>query len=183
MRSIMKTSQAENLIRPVCLSSNQAGSALIVSLIMLLLITLVAVAGMQTTIMQERMSANFYDRDLAFQAAESALREGEQFVLDGSLPVFSNSNGLYQINSNNRPVWGGGTSNADTAALAYLGDLDGVFAQPEYFIEQIDTFQPAGTETETGVAAPEVTFFRITARGFGGSSDTQVIVTSVVRAR
>lgn len=174
----------------------QKGSALIVSLVMLLLITLVAVGGMQSTIMQERMSANLHDRDLAFQAAESALRIGEAFAISDDWSVLSNDSGLYEINNAGRPTWGGGTSTANSAAFAISGSggtalpttptnyqhtLPEVAQQPQFYIEEIVSLQPAGTETETGVVLPPISFYRVTARGFGGSPDTVAIVSSVVR--
>lgn len=58
----------------------QTGSALIISLLFLLILTILAVAGIQTTSMQERMSGNMRDRNMAFQASEAALRGGEDHV-------------------------------------------------------------------------------------------------------
>ena len=55
----------------------QQGSALIISLIILLLMTLIGVTAMQTTTLEERMTGNMRDSNIAFQAAEAALREGE----------------------------------------------------------------------------------------------------------
>lgn len=56
---------------------HERGAALIISLILLVLITLVGVASLRNVVLEERMSANFYDRSLAFQAAEAGLRAGE----------------------------------------------------------------------------------------------------------
>jgi type IV pilus assembly protein PilX len=53
---------------------NQQGSALIVSLIFLLLLTLLSVAGIKSSTSQERMAANVKLKSDSFQAAESALR-------------------------------------------------------------------------------------------------------------
>ena len=59
---------------PLIPSANaQRGVALVVSLILLLVITLMSLGGMQNATLQERMSGNMYDRSLAMQAAESAL--------------------------------------------------------------------------------------------------------------
>jgi type IV pilus assembly protein PilX len=58
----------------------QRGVALVVSLIMLVLATLIGLASVRGTNLQERMSANMYDRSLAFQRAESALRAGEDAI-------------------------------------------------------------------------------------------------------
>lgn len=58
----------------------QCGVALVVSLILLVLATLIGLASMRGTNLQERMSANMYDRSLAFQRAESALRAAEEAI-------------------------------------------------------------------------------------------------------
>lgn len=62
----------------------QRGAALIVALILLMIMSMLGLSSIRTTSMQERMSANAFDRSLAFQAAEYALRLGEdQAVLWG----------------------------------------------------------------------------------------------------
>ncbi len=57
------------------------GAALIVSLILLLVMTILGISGIQTTTMETRMAANSADRNLALQAAEHALRVAEADVL------------------------------------------------------------------------------------------------------
>lgn len=52
----------------------QGGSALIVTLILLLVITVIGVAGMGSTILQERMAGNMQDSAQVFEATESGLR-------------------------------------------------------------------------------------------------------------
>ena len=63
-------------------SRKQRGAVLVVALIFLVVMTLLILASIRGTVMQERMASNLYDRSLAFQAAEAALREGERFVLE-----------------------------------------------------------------------------------------------------
>ena len=65
-------------------SRKQRGAILIVALIFLLVMTVLILASIRGTVMQERMASNLYDRSLAFQAAEAALREGESWVLENS---------------------------------------------------------------------------------------------------
>ena len=65
-----------NDIRPR-MSTRQSGASLIVVLILLLVMTLLGLAVLGNTLLEERMSANMFDRSLGFQAAETALREGE----------------------------------------------------------------------------------------------------------
>ena len=55
----------------------QRGVALVVALVLLLVATIVGLAASRGTLLQERMSANSYDRSLAFQRAEAALRAAE----------------------------------------------------------------------------------------------------------
>ncbi|QIK36824.1 pilus assembly protein [Caldichromatium japonicum] len=57
--------------------AGQAGAALILTLLFLVLIILVAISGIQTVALEERMAGASSDRNLAFQAAEAALRVGE----------------------------------------------------------------------------------------------------------
>ncbi|GAB3784012.1 pilus assembly PilX family protein [Dyella agri] len=52
----------------------QRGIALVVALILLVLITLVGLAAVHGTILQQKMASNQYDREQAFQSAEAAIR-------------------------------------------------------------------------------------------------------------
>ena len=51
----------------------QQGVVLVIALIMLMLVTLVTVSSMTVNVQQEKMAGNVRDRDLAFQAGESAV--------------------------------------------------------------------------------------------------------------
>lgn len=55
-------------------STRQRGIALAVSLVLLVVVTLLGVAGIRATTTQQRMATNFFDRGLAFQNAEAGLR-------------------------------------------------------------------------------------------------------------
>jgi type IV pilus assembly protein PilX len=52
----------------------QRGVALVIALILLVVVTLVGFAAIRGTIMQQKMASNLYDRQLAFQSAEAAMR-------------------------------------------------------------------------------------------------------------
>ncbi len=60
---------------------NQRGSALFISLILLVGITLIGLSSMSSSIMQEKMANNFRQEDLAFQSAASAMRWAEFWLL------------------------------------------------------------------------------------------------------
>jgi len=62
----------------------QRGAALAVALILLVLVTLIGLAAVRGVTVQQRMTANFYDREVGFQAAEAGLRAGEDTVATGT---------------------------------------------------------------------------------------------------
>lgn len=57
---------------------DQRGVSLIVSLVLLVIVTLLALGSMRGVVLQTRMSGSTHDRSLAFQAAEVSLREAER---------------------------------------------------------------------------------------------------------
>ena len=63
----------------------QNGAILVVSLLLLLVMTVLALTASQSTRMQERMAGNARDLDLAFQAGEAGLR-GAETRIDGMIP-------------------------------------------------------------------------------------------------
>ena len=68
--------------------SRQQGISLIVSLVLLVVVALLAVGSMRGVGLQARMSGTTTDRNLAFQAAEVALREAEHRAIDAWPPTF-----------------------------------------------------------------------------------------------
>jgi len=61
-------------------SPAQRGSALPVVLLLLLLVTVLGLAAMRGSLMQEKMTSNAVARSYSFQAAEAVLREAESFA-------------------------------------------------------------------------------------------------------
>ncbi|MDY6929779.1 MAG: PilX N-terminal domain-containing pilus assembly protein [Pseudomonadota bacterium] len=68
----------ENQTLPKNGPEQERGVALVVSLVLLVVVTLVGLAGMRGTVLQERMAGGAYDRETGFQAAEAALILGAQ---------------------------------------------------------------------------------------------------------
>ncbi|MDP3454297.1 PilX N-terminal domain-containing pilus assembly protein [Methyloversatilis sp.] len=81
---------------------SQRGATLLVALVMLIVMTLLGLASIRGTSMQEKMGANMYDRSLAFQAVESALREAEASITVTT--TVTNSNGLYCLPGGTPPL-------------------------------------------------------------------------------
>jgi hypothetical protein len=119
------------------------------------------------------------------------LREAENFLrVTVALPEFADADGYYQVNSPDRPVWHGGAMSDGAGSIAYTSTpLDGVAEAPRYFIEELSTIKPPGSETCTGCPLSDATFFRVTAIGYGGAVDdaatpiTAVTLSTVYRSR
>lgn len=152
------------------------GSALIIGMLILLVLTVLGIISTQVTLMEEKMAGNYRDAALAFQAAESALRDAEADIrgrVDG-LKGFdgSCSAGLCDATGGLSEVWinqsGAGQEYGSQTGAA---DLAKVACQPRYWIEGFRVW-PAG-------AAGWKTRYRITAVACGGSANTQAILQSV----
>ena len=71
--------------------ARQSGAALITSLLLLLVLTVLGVVMMQTSRMQERMAGNTRDLNLALQGAEGALRYGEAVIAAAPTAPFAST--------------------------------------------------------------------------------------------
>lgn len=67
--------------------SRQRGVALVVALILLVVITLVGLAAVRGTIMQQKMTSNFTDRQIAFQVGEAGMRQAQIVVQSLATPI------------------------------------------------------------------------------------------------
>jgi type IV pilus assembly protein PilX len=75
-----------NSLRQLQSANQQTGAVLFISLIMLLLITLIGTTAIQTTTLDEKVTANLRNENMAFQAAETTLRQGERALSIWPLP-------------------------------------------------------------------------------------------------
>jgi len=60
--------------------AHQRGAVLIVSLLILLVMTIISVTALRTTSMDEKMASNTRQRQIAFNAAETAMRAAETWL-------------------------------------------------------------------------------------------------------
>jgi type IV pilus assembly protein PilX len=66
--------------RPLSSRRDQSGMSLFPALMFLLVLAVLGVSALNSTVMQEKMVSNTKDTNLAFQAAEAALRDAESDV-------------------------------------------------------------------------------------------------------
>lgn len=165
---------------------HQKGVALFVVLMLLLVVTILGLSSLRSTVMEERMSANMFDRSLGFHAAESALREAEARVaLSATRAAFPSSNcntGLCATpDSNSTERWlDSGFSGWNGATTAVAPAASG---QPQYIAESMGNGSNwAGCERiEPRDPLCESPRYRISARsGAAGTDRAQVILQSYV---
>lgn len=163
-------------------NNKQKGVALVVSLIMLLLMTLLAVSNMESTILEEKMAGNYKNRNSAFQAAEAGLRAGEGYLANTAvLPIFDGSTtGLYQPTSAGNSRWNTVNWSNNAEVIDYIGTLTSLSANPKYIIEELAPVAEGGGSKEVGTAL-ENRFYRITTQAEGNTSDAIVVLQSTYK--
>ncbi|HTW75945.1 MAG TPA: PilX N-terminal domain-containing pilus assembly protein [Steroidobacteraceae bacterium] len=157
--------------------ANQAGVVLFTALILLVILTLVGVMLARSESVEENISQNDQDHELAIQAAEATLRYAEVGLYNGTYWNFAgNANGLYTWESGTPDAFE--TYNLSSPAgslLTYGGVALPVVASPQFLIESLPSAALPGTSltaTQYGSPTPPVSIFRITAYSYGGDTNT-----------
>lgn len=160
----------------------QRGVVLVVSLIVLLLLTITGLASIQNSALQEKMAGNSHDHEQAFLSAETALRAGENYLVDNLSTISftdAGTNGFYDRSADddtdvnwqsNNTIWRNVTTIADAVATP-----------PKYFIEKLPDVAVANTSLATDAAMETEAIFRITAQGYGKTTLSRSVVTSTYK--
>ncbi len=167
---------------------HSSGVALFISLVLLLLLTIIGVSAVQGTSLEARMARNDHDSLLAFQAAESALRDAEdQVEAIVSTVNFSDAgtDGLWTVaDLGDTPRWED-QDTWDTANnhIEAPTEVLGVAAPPRYIIEHAASVVREENAYQLGdpygqSASDRIEIFRITALGTGGSAQARVLLQS-----
>lgn len=164
------------------------GVALFISLVLLLVLTILGVSVVQTTSLEIRMARNEQDTLLAFEAAESALRDGEA-ALEATTSIFAyndaGAGGLWDmpdLTDANRWEIDGIWSDGRTIVAATAVDSVASQQAPRYMLEHLATvqrdenaYQQDNEYNATG-SSDSVDVFRVTALGFGGTANSRVML-------
>ncbi|MEZ5488962.1 MAG: PilX N-terminal domain-containing pilus assembly protein [Gammaproteobacteria bacterium] len=169
---------------------NQQGAVLVFCLVFLVVLTMMAVTGMETSILEERMSGNLRDQSSAFQAAESALKVAENWLDDQIELPDTSSNGSTTVwvrdsmdpNPSDSLFWWQGSSTGESWWNTNAEALSGfsvVNSQPQYIIEHL-LEASVGQSIAIGngeIPLPRV-FHRITSRAEGATGSAEVTLQS-----
>ena len=171
----------------------QHGAVLVVSLVLLLILTMIGVTIARMQTVEERISRNEQNRDLAIQAAEAALRNAEAAVLDAIYSDFSqNTGGLYTLTPANGSIvdqlMSGAVPANSTTVLTYAGPALAnvpLAQQPQFVIESLPPVAMPGDNLGQSGAfnnpVPPVKIYRVTARAVGGDGTATATLQSVYR--
>jgi type IV pilus assembly protein PilX len=193
---------ANSYISVTKLQHNERGITLVMVLIFIITLSLVSAVAMRGVITGERVVANERDKALAFQAAESAAREGAAIVSNSydsaSTGTKLNSAGVVTIASPGHPLGGNADFWRTTSSLTPITsctmtssdtsqrmdwNLAGCFnkatgkyenlAEPKFVIEKM-LGVPAADSTPS---VPKTDcWYRITSRAVGGSGTADIIL-------
>lgn len=180
---------------------HERGFTLIAILVMMVVLAFIALAGISTSIVQERMAGNARDRNVALQAGEAALRDAERDIEanlsmssafeDGCTAGLCLPPSMTASAPQSAPVWT--ALDWSTKARAY-GSVTGAGAlmgagnvalasQPRYVIEMLPTLPPvagaSGCIGCTTVALEKARAYRITVRATGVRNSTVVMLQSM----
>lgn len=157
----------------------QCGTALVMTLVFLVLLTIIGITAINTSTLEEKMASNTKDQNLSFQAAETALRAAEAWVESTTVAAdltTNNPNGLYDqptdgTNIWDTVIWSGANvvTYPGVPGAPASGTLGDVTTRPKYIIEKL--------LTEALSPGTKITV-RITARGTGASDSTVSMVQS-----
>lgn len=156
----------------------EKGVALVISLILLVIMTMLGLSAMRTVTLEEKMTGHTYDRSISFQATETALREAE--ALTGSTkPTPASGSGC------TAGVCGlaGATAKDRWEDTAFTGWANAspvtsgsITLTPQYIIEYLGNTFPCRPEDLTALA--DCKRYRITARSNAGDDRAVVMLQS-----
>lgn len=154
----------------------QQGAIMVVSLMILLVLTIIGVNAMRGTTLEEGMAYATRDRNLALQSAEVAMRTAENYIETITSPsALTGSNGLYRRADTppdyTDPATWSGSPVRHVSVTPPAGS-----ASAQYFIHETSLI--AGVQGAMNMSgygdnrgSGDVTAFRITARGSGGTAN------------
>lgn len=165
------------------INNKQNGMALLMALIFLLVLTVLGITVTSSTILSEKMSQNMRDMTSAFEAAESALGDGESWANNlNTIPTAvstcsSAPCSVWQLNVLSTPSaqpmswW-------QSNGRAYSTTIPGLASQPRYIVE-LFSFVPYDLSPNSLASGRGYYYYRITAKGVGTTNSAVASVQSI----
>lgn len=151
---------------------SERGSVLVIALVILVVLTLMAIAGVQSTSVQERMAGNIRDKDISFQSAEAALRDAE-LALRNDFEALAAEDCFYPFDDQ-----APGT-NPDLCNHLLNTSFP---STPQFFIRELPPIPEPVESLESDLfQAATPSLYRITAESAGGTADAVTILQSIYK--
>ena len=189
----MKIIKPNNLPTPP--ATRQSGAALIIGLVLLIAMTIIGIGALTTTSLEYRMAGNMGDKNLAFNAAETAGRAMQRIINTQHIAPIVEPNCNNTTTSDNSLCivrkqagsWWQNMGHSDWASntTEISESIAHVDSQPRVLVEQLRV-DPAGEGGGGDLVMgfdPSLggtVYYRITSRGTGRSDSSQAIVQQVV---
>lgn len=166
------------------LRRRQRGAVLITALALLVVLTLLGLAAMQNTVLEERMAGNYRDRQVGFEAAEAALREGEARIANTAVfnaLKWDGTDGSHEGDGSIDPFdssqWGG---TGYAVAVTDSSLLQETNYTPMHFLERLPEIDMPQSSLVKGFPEqpPKIRYYRVTARGQGKTAGAEVLLQS-----
>ena len=159
----------------------QTGAVLFVALILLLVLSLLAVAAARMQTVEERIARNENNRQVGAAAAEATLRYVEANLQRGTYQNFGNSPGLYNLNSEilsyNGSVLQTLNWSSSAQTLTYAGPPLNAVPAPKYIIESLPPVVSKGNQLNGSKARP---VYRVTVQAQGADQTSTTVLQSIV---
>ena len=180
-------------------ANRQRGTILFISLVILLLLTIIGVTAMSNVTMEERMAGNLRDSDLSLQAAEAALRVGEDWLrpltaepaqcstlgtacatvwAEGALPDLGYQDATFwAANARTYTNVGGGAvlTGGDTGDTGPQAGGAYVAAAPQFIIHQQKFVRDSNVIGHSSALEGDL-YYRVTGHGVGGSASAETVL-------
>jgi type IV pilus assembly protein PilX len=171
--------------------ARQRGAALVTSLLLLLVLTIIGVTAMQMTRLQERMAGGARDLNLALQGSEAGLRNGETMVqARTSRPdtciatpcAFWQLGALVQPQNQNQAWWTtNGIEFERNPATPTPNEIAQLKRDPQFVVESVGFVSDTLT---IGQGAPVGRdFYQVSGRSSGGSGNANTVLRTTYARR
>jgi type IV pilus assembly protein PilX len=182
----------------------QQGIALVMAIIMLIIATLIGLAGIRHTSLQEKLSGNLYDRAIAMQSAEFALGQAEKWLFETEGSAITGTATVIDCSTPSAacpavPANTFTTSSTNWVSVTLPSTFNNALnaGDPQYFIQYLGLknsdanidVDDAGSNTQYGTTggnsvSPQNATYRVTVRSSTPTADNDrsiVVLTSLVK--
>jgi len=165
----------------------QNGATLVIAMLMLLVLTVLGLATMNMTRLEERMAGNSRDVNLAFQGAEAGLRDAEERIRawnEFTVPASCTSapcavwqQNYLAVDLRDQPItwW---TTNATEYGVAGTQEITEVTRDPMVVVEDLDFVADSAALTPGYSHQTGRSFYRVSANSAGASDTAEVVLES-----